>query len=276
MKLCNIEDIPVIEDEKWAKLETTLYPEIVPMYFISTKGRIFNGHTMRFLTPRCLDPKKHESPYWKVALQVIVGNKHYSDSYTIHRLEMAVFRPVNNMELLVVNHIDTNKLNNDIRNSEWCTQSENTRHAIMMKTFIPVFGENHCCATISEYTADRICQLLVSRKYTYSEIANIIGTTESIVGSIATKSAWKHVSEKYDFECLKQRLPKLFTLDQIHACCEYFSKNLRVNESVRKHCKNALIAIGYNGNITESALNSIRLLYKRCRYTSISDNYDFY
>ena len=275
MKLCKIEEIPTEQGELWKFLKTPLYPDIVPMYYISSKGRVYNGFSRTFLHPRCLDPEKHGAPYYQVSLQIEINGKHYSKSFKVHRIELSVFRPVHDMEKLVVNHKDCDKLNNDLSNLEWATFSENTIHAIMMKTFIPVHGENHCCATITDYEAKRICDLLVSRKYTYSEIANIVGTTESIVGSIATKKAWKHILHDYDMSVLKQRLPKVFTLDQIKQCCEYFETHKRINISVRRHCMNALKFINYEKEITESALNSIRLLYKKQRYLSISNNYNF-
>lgn len=45
----------------------------------------------------------------------------------VHRLVLENFKP-NSDESLVVNHIDRDKLNNNLENLEWLTQSENIRH----------------------------------------------------------------------------------------------------------------------------------------------------
>lgn len=47
----------------------------------------------------------------------------------VHRLVLKVFKPIPNMENLVVNHIDGNKTNNNILNLEWCTQKYNIFHS---------------------------------------------------------------------------------------------------------------------------------------------------
>ena len=48
----------------------------------------------------------------------------------IHRVVLETFCPNENSENLVVNHIDTNKLNNKLENLEWLDRSENLIHAV--------------------------------------------------------------------------------------------------------------------------------------------------
>lgn len=268
--------IPTLEGEEWIRLNRETYPLIKPVYWISSKGRIYNAETEKFIKTRKLDEDKHSSPYYKVNLQITIENHSYSNVYLVHRLMMCSFHPVKGMDKLLVNHKDGNKCNDELSNLEWTTPSENVQHALKLGLFKPIYGESHCCATISEETAKKIIELLLSRKYTHPEIAEKMGCTRSVVESISSGKSWKYLTNGLDFSSLQYRIPKDFTFDEIRACCKYFSENPKEeNKSVRRYCMETLIAIGYKRNITESALNSIRLVYTKKRYTHISKNYNF-
>ena len=268
--------IPTLENEEWRELKTDLYPDIISGYYLSTKNRVYNFNKHKFLSISHKDPNVNASPYFRVCLTTIVnGVKVYKD-FLMHRLLMAVFKPVENMENLSINHIDGNKLNNELDNLEWCTIRENTIHALDTGLFVPVYGEKHCCATITENTAKNIIDELLTQKYSYSMIAKKFNTSVSIVNDIAIKKSWKHLTKDIPTEKLRNnsRIMKL-TGDDIMKICEYFENHRRSdNMSIREHCKNALMFIHYN-DIGEGILNSVRKIYEHERFTDISCNYNF-
>lgn len=120
--------------ETWKDIEG--YEE---KYQISDIGRIKNKINNRFLKPRV-----GTYGYYKVNLY---KNKKVK-TIEIHRLVAESF--IENSESKnEVNHIDGNKLNNNITNLEWVTHKENIGHAWKTKLFEPVrkasrrYGKNN-------------------------------------------------------------------------------------------------------------------------------------
>lgn len=101
------------------------------LYVISNYGTIAsndkivkNRSGFRKVKGKTLKPKIDKYGYFRIGLTKD-GNQKY---YFVHRLVAETFIPnINNYP--IINHKDGNKKNNYINNLEWCTQSENVKHA---------------------------------------------------------------------------------------------------------------------------------------------------
>lgn len=59
---------------------------------------------------------------------VVLTKNNFRKTYKVHKLVMLTFSKTQKRRTFI-NHLDGNKQNNDISNLEWCTNSENIRHA---------------------------------------------------------------------------------------------------------------------------------------------------
>lgn len=73
---------------------------------------------------------------------VILSKANKTKPFLVHRIVASHFiENVNNKE--EVNHIDGNKKNNIVTNLEWCTSTENKKHAISNNLFKPKFNKSY-------------------------------------------------------------------------------------------------------------------------------------
>ncbi len=108
---------------------------------------------------------------------------------TIHRLVMATFvGPARGRE---VNHINGIKDDNRLENLEYCTRSENMKHAFA-SGLQSNKGERHSQSLLTEGDVRKIYALAMSG-IPQPEIAKSFGIYQSVVSRIKSRKAWAHV-----------------------------------------------------------------------------------
>ena len=117
----------------------TIWKEIkdFPNYEVSNKGQVRNVKTGRMLKPYVnLGGGKG---YYKVRL---TSEPYKTKQFFVHRLVAEAFIPKEKEEYTDVNHIDENKLNNNVDNLEWCTRSYNTSYGSAQKRHSATYKKN--------------------------------------------------------------------------------------------------------------------------------------
>lgn len=102
-------------------------------YAVSNMGRVKSltrvNSLGRRVNERILRPLNNGRGYLKVNL--CKGGE--IKQYTIHRLVLSTFNPVENMESMQVNHKDEDPTNNNLNNLEWCTALYNLTYNYRQK-----------------------------------------------------------------------------------------------------------------------------------------------
>lgn len=113
------------------------------LFSISNFGNLKNNKTGNILK-QCIN----KQGYYQVASR-IGGRNGKMRLFRVHR-EIAIAFIPNPDNLPQVNHIDGNKLNNNVSNLEWCTAQYNSRHAYDMGLAKPTRGHKHIQSKLSK------------------------------------------------------------------------------------------------------------------------------
>lgn len=130
-----------------------------------------------------LKPGKNTSGYLYVILYKNINKK----CITIHRLVMLAFKK-NIFNKLEINHINGIKTDNTVENLEWCTCSENIKHAykIGLKT---AKGENH---NRSKLTNEQVIAIRNDNRVQHI-IAKDYNVSKATIWHIKHKKLWNHI-----------------------------------------------------------------------------------
>lgn len=157
-------------------------PNIKDLYTINDNGEIFSDISGKMKTRN-----KGNTEYQIINFMTQEGKK---KTYRVHRLVMMAFKPIENMGKLEVNHIDGDKKNNALSNLEWCSSSENQKHAFQVGLQQPRKGEKSNFSKLTQVDIDKIFEL---RKlgWLQKDIASQIGCTRSNISYILNHKTWQ-------------------------------------------------------------------------------------
>ena len=156
------------------------------LYSVSSLGRVKSHY---FGKERILRPRVVRG-YCTVALFKDGKRK----NYFIHRLVAYAFisNPNNKTQ---INHIDGNKVNNRCDNLEWCTASENQKHAFSHGLNNAGHGETSRNHKLTDDIVREIRRLYVPRDRVYGcqALAERYGVSHQYISELVRNKKWKQV-----------------------------------------------------------------------------------
>lgn len=162
------------------------------LYQISNLGRVKSlsrmkkskHGTMYMIKEKFLIHRKDKYGYFKL----ILSNNGKQFNKFSHRLVAESFIPnINNKPC--VNHIDGNKQNNSVENLEWCTNKENTQHALKTGLLNPVSGENHFKTNLTALDVKEI-KKLIANGASNNKIAKKFNVHRNTITKIKIGARW--------------------------------------------------------------------------------------
>ena len=163
-------------------------------YQISNLGRvkslereIARGGRDHLIKERFLKTAINPSGYYIIVLALDNNHK----TMTIHRLLARHFiQNPNNKRC--VNHINGIKTDNSLENLEWCTHSENTKHAFSTNLKKPSMGEENGSSKLTNKQVLEIKNLL-KNNIKGIDIAKMFSVSTSTISYIKLKKYWGHI-----------------------------------------------------------------------------------
>ena len=159
--------------------------QIFNKYFVTQCGQVYNRHNKK------LSPCDNGKGYLILGL-MIEGKRR---TIAVHRLVALAYLD-NPKNLPEVNHINANRLDNNVSNLEWVTHGENVKHSYQLQNKT-VKGEHNPNASVSEKDVREICQYLTDGLKS-AQIRDL-GYNYNIVRKIKRKVVWKDIVEQYSF-----------------------------------------------------------------------------
>lgn len=168
-------------------------PEYEGLYQVSSLGRVKSlarewegGRGAKRKHPDIiLKPDIEYKGYLSVSLTKDKKKKHFK----VHRLVLSAFVGISDLQ---TNHKDGIKSNNYLNNLEYCTNSENVKHAYKSGLAIGLKGDKNPASKLT----DEIIKNIRENKFNLSrkEFAVCYDVSASLINQVLNNKIWCHVS----------------------------------------------------------------------------------
>lgn len=159
-----------------------------PKYFIDEKGFVISRRRRIELSLKPTISRGY------LTFFLYIGNYKYKH-VSLHRLLASQFIP-NPDNKPCVNHKDGNKLNNNLNNLEWCTYSENNKHAYKLR-LMNKEGSNNQMSKLSENDiySIRYCfsKLNMSQNKFSSYLSQVYPVSSRQIRRIISRTDWRYI-----------------------------------------------------------------------------------
>lgn len=128
--------------------------------------------------------------------EVLLSENGRSKNYLVHRLILASFNPIENMDSYDVNHKNGDKLDNRLDNLEWCTRSENIKHAYENGLELKRCGEEHHAHKLTEENVRYIKTNYIKRDKKFGAVAlsKLFDVDRTTIHDVVRGKTWKEVT----------------------------------------------------------------------------------
>lgn len=165
-------------------------------YAVSNTAKIYNMKTLKEL-------KHWHDRLGYCRINIYISELRKTIGIPLHRAVALCFcnNPENKRE---INHIDGNKDNNNSWNLEWCTRSENMKHALKMS----LIKKPEALKVLNDELVHKICKMLEEDLLSSAKIAKALGVKKHNVLQIR-QGAWSHISSQYNIPKKDMRTVRL-------------------------------------------------------------------